>query len=208
MPAPTSADRGREVRQRLLRAGAELIAERGWSAVSTRALADRAEVGQGLVHYHFASLKALLAEAALGAVRALVEELTGLLETAPTTEEAVRGALGALDAYTGRDATSLLFTETSLAAARDEELRRELTAVMTSARDALAARLRQDGVTAPEETAAVVLAALDGLMLHRPVHAGLTSAGTAPVLRRLLTGTNGTNGTHGTNGTARKTTET
>lgn len=36
--------RGQEVRQRLLRAAIELIGERGWSAVSTRVLAERAGV--------------------------------------------------------------------------------------------------------------------------------------------------------------------
>ncbi|MDJ1134142.1 TetR/AcrR family transcriptional regulator [Streptomyces iconiensis] len=198
MAALTAADRGREVRHRLLRAGAELIAERGWSAVSTRALAERAEVGPGLVHYHFASLKALLAEAALGAVKGLVDELTGLLETAPTVQEALDGALGALDAYTGRDTTSLLFTETYLAASRDEALRRDLEVVLARIRDSVAGRLRRDGVVAdPEETAAVLLAALDGLMLHRPVHPGLTSAGTAPVLRRLLSRTDSTGDAEG-----------
>lgn len=42
MPARTAADRGREVRLRLLNAAAGLIAELGWNAVSTRNLAERA----------------------------------------------------------------------------------------------------------------------------------------------------------------------
>lgn len=53
---PTAADRGREVRRKLLTAAVELIPERGWNAVSTRLLAERAGVAAGLVHYHFPSL--------------------------------------------------------------------------------------------------------------------------------------------------------
>ncbi|MGP3990642.1 TetR/AcrR family transcriptional regulator [Streptomyces sp. 3N207] len=187
-PPPTAADRGREVRQRLLQAGAELIAERGWSAVSTRAVAERAEAGQGLVHYHFASLDALLRQAALGAVEALVSELTGLLKAAASPQEALDRILGALDAYSGTDPTSLLFAETYLAAARDEELMRGLAYLIATARDELADRLGDQGVPQPQETAAVLLAAIDGLMLHRPASPSLTSATVGPVLRRVFAG--------------------
>src|SRR5215218_10063879 len=69
--AETAADRGREVRRRLVQAARELVPERGWAAVSTRTVAERAGVAPGLVHYHFASLQALLAEAAVGAMRDL-----------------------------------------------------------------------------------------------------------------------------------------
>ncbi|MFI7242774.1 TetR/AcrR family transcriptional regulator [Streptomyces qinglanensis] len=188
-PPPTAADRGREVRQRLLRAATELIAERGWSAVSTRGVAERAEVGQGLVHYHFASLDALLQQAALGTVEEFVREFTALMESAVSTEEALDSALGSLDGFSGTDPISLLFTETYLAAARDEELMRALAGLLTRVRDGLAGRLSDSGVPQPQETAAVLLAVVDGLMLHRPASPSLTSAAVGPVLRRLLTTT-------------------
>ncbi|MEU3191293.1 TetR family transcriptional regulator [Streptomyces sp. NPDC006992] len=188
-PPPTAAHRGREVRQRLLRAAAELIAERGWSAVSTRGVAERAGVGQGLVHYHFASLDALLQQAALGTVEEFVREFTALMESAVSTEEALDSALGSLDGFSGTDPISLLFTETYLAAARDEELMRALARLLTRARDGLADRLSDSGVPQPQETAALLLAAVDGLMLHRPASPALTSAAVGPVLRRLLTET-------------------
>ncbi len=40
-------------RQRLLDAAAELIAERGWGQVTTRAIAERAGLPHGTVSYHF-----------------------------------------------------------------------------------------------------------------------------------------------------------
>ncbi|MGY1436286.1 TetR/AcrR family transcriptional regulator [Streptomyces reniochalinae] len=189
MPPPpvTAADRGREVRQRLLHAGAELIAERGWSGVSTRAVAERAQVGPGLVHYHFASLGALLTQAALGTIETLTREMTAMLAAAATPEEALEGVMGALDAYPGTDPTSLLFIETYLAATRDEELMRGVAAIISSAREELAGRLGDHGVPRPQETAAVLLAALDGLMLHRAAVPEPASGSVSPVLRRLLT---------------------
>ncbi|MBW1604585.1 TetR/AcrR family transcriptional regulator [Streptomyces sp. JJ66] len=185
-PAPASADRGREVRQRLLAAAAELIAERGWAAVSTRMVAERAGVGAGLVHYHFASLRTLLSEAALTSVSGLVTELPALLADAPALDTGLHRLLGALDGYSGTDTTSLLFSETYLAAARDPDLAQRLATVLTDARERVADWLRGHAVPDPEQTAAVLTAALDGVMLHRPLDPGLTSATVAPVLRRAL----------------------
>ncbi len=60
--------------ERLAAAAVQLIAEDGWAAVTTRRVAERAGVNQGLVHYHYGSVAALRREAALqrddGGVRA------------------------------------------------------------------------------------------------------------------------------------------
>ncbi|MGD9485132.1 TetR family transcriptional regulator [Streptomyces sp. TRM70308] len=181
-----SAQRGRDVRRRLLAAAAELIGERGWSAVSTRAVAERAGVGAGLVHYHFPSLQALLADAALARVEELLARFAAPLRAAPTPEAGLDHLLGALDAYSGHDAASLLFNETYLAAARDPALARRLADALADTRRHLADWLRAHGAADPEPTAAVLAAALDGVMLHRPLDPGLTAAAVAPVLRRTL----------------------
>ncbi|MGH3098754.1 MAG: TetR/AcrR family transcriptional regulator [Streptosporangiales bacterium] len=183
---PTAAERGRDVRQRLLAAATELIPELGWTAVSTRVLAQRAGVGPGLVHYYFSSLQALLREAAVETMRRSLGALGPVLAGADTPDAAVTMALGSLDAYSGTDPTSLLFVETYLASTRDEELRDELTALVTEVRADLAQALRTHGVPAPEQTAAVLAAAIDGVLLHRALDAGLTSSTVAPVLRRLV----------------------
>lgn len=82
MPARTAADRGGEVRLQLLSAAAELIAELGWTAVSTRILAERAGVTPGLVHYHFPSLQALLRDAALGMISDLLSGIESIFDDA------------------------------------------------------------------------------------------------------------------------------
>ncbi|MBO0840004.1 MAG: TetR/AcrR family transcriptional regulator [Sciscionella sp.] len=181
-----AADRGREVRQRLLDAAVELIVQRGWTGVSTRTLAERAGLAAGGVHYHFPSLPALLAEAAIGAMRPLVEQLDLVLRQAKTPEQGLELMLGSLAEYTGMDNTSLLFGETYLAATRDERLRAEMGALVDNAAGKVGAWLATHGVAEPEQTARVLLASIDGLMLHRALNPRLTAQVVAPVLRRVL----------------------
>ena len=186
MPVRTAADRGRDVRLRLLSAAAELIAELGWSAVSTRLLAERAGVTPGLVHYHFPSLQALLRDAALGMISDLLSGIESLFDDARALDCGVEMMLGSLDAYTGSDRPSLLFTETYLAAIRDETLRIELIALVDEFRRKLARWLSENGAKTPDDTAAVLAAAIDGVMLHRTLNPQLTSSAVSPVLRRLV----------------------
>ncbi|MGH4014268.1 MAG: TetR/AcrR family transcriptional regulator [Pseudonocardiaceae bacterium] len=184
--AVTAADRGREVRRRLLTAATELIPELGWNGVSTRVLAERAGVTPGLVHYHFPSLAALLREAALGMMREVVAATTPGLATAATVDSGLELMLAALDAYTGTDPMSLLFIETYLAATRDETLRTELAGLLEQFRDALANWLAEHGQDNSQQAAAVLAAALDGVLLHRALNPELTSRMVSPMLRRLL----------------------
>jgi AcrR family transcriptional regulator len=183
---PTSAERGREVRNRLLAAARALIAEQGWSAVSTRTLATRAGVGAGLVHYHFASLPALLAEAAVGILREVTAALRPLLAEAGTPADAIRLLLASLDEYTGADPASRIAVETYLAATRDPALREAVAGVLDDFRAELATTLRAQGVADPDGTAVVLAAAVDGLLLHRALDAGITAAAVTPVLARLV----------------------
>ena len=67
-----------QTRVRLLRAAAELIAEQGWGAVRTRAVAERAGLPHGTVSYHFRGKQELLTEAALYTVARAVP-LEGLV---------------------------------------------------------------------------------------------------------------------------------
>ena len=182
-----TTQRAHQVRESLLTAAAELIAERGWTGVSTRVLAERAGVGPGLVHYHFPSLRALLNEAALRTIRAVAREGAAHLPGA-TAREGLDLLLGSLDAYSGEDPTSVLFTEAFLAAGRDAELREALTRLLADFRTLLTDWMRAGGVPDPDTTARVLTATVDGLMLHRPLDPSLTAESVVPVLRRLLRG--------------------
>ncbi len=181
-----AAERGREVRQRLLTAAAELIPERGWTAVSTRVLAERAGVTPSVVHYHFPSLPALLNEAVVGLMRQVLAELDAVLDTARTPAEAVDAMLASVEQYTGDDPMSLLSIEAYLAATRDEQLREQIAGVVEDFRQRLGRWLGERGMVAPDETAAVLAAAIDGLLLHRGLGAGPDPEPVATVLRRLV----------------------
>ncbi len=182
----TASERGREVRRKLLNVALELVPELGWNAVSTRVLAERAGVAPGLVHYHFSSLQAVLREAAVGEMRRTLGAAIPEFERAGTPADGIGMMLESLDAYTGDDPASLMFTEAYLVSARDEELRGELAGLLAEFRDGLARWLGEHGQERPVETASVLAAAVDGVLLHRPLNPGLTSSAVAPVLRRLL----------------------
>ena len=186
--SPTAAERGKEVRRRLLDAAVALIAERGWGAVSTRMVAERAGVAPGLVHYHFSSVQGLLSEAAVGAMREVAGALEPALAGADTPADALTALLSALDPYTGDDPTSVLFTETYLAATRDPALRAAVAEVIADFRARLGAWFGAHGVAAPAATAAVGGAAIDGLVLQRALDPALTADAVTPVLTRLLGG--------------------
>jgi AcrR family transcriptional regulator len=186
MRPSTSTERGTEVRERLLAAAAQLIPELGWHAVSTRVVAQRAGVAPGLVHYHFSSVQALMRQAAVVAIRQVLSALPPVLSAAEPADAALGAMLASLDDHSGTDPTSVLFAEAYLAATRDGELRAELSRLLDEFRGVLTSWLAAQGTKAPADTAAVLTAAVDGVMLHRTLHPGLTSAAVTPVLRRLL----------------------
>ena len=187
MAGRTAVDRGRDVRLQLLSTAAALITELGWNAVSTRNLAERAGVTPGLIHYHFPSLQALLRDAALGMITDLLSSTEALFENARTLSAGVDLMLSSLDAYTSIDHTSLLFAETCLAATRDETLRSELVAVVAEFRQQLARWLAEHGASTPDATTSVLMAAIDGMILHRVLNPALTVPAVTPLLRQLVT---------------------
>lgn len=183
---------GEQTRQRLLAAAAELVPELGWSAVSTRLVAQRAGVRPGLVHYHFPSVNDLLIDATVPALVAVVDEMVGMLEAAPDVPAGIDALLGAATGYAADyvagEQISRLAGEAFLAASRVPRLRQELTVVLRRARTRLAEWLRRSGFDGDAEaTATVLAAAFDGLILHLAVDQQTDLAGAARVLRSLGT---------------------
>jgi AcrR family transcriptional regulator len=187
MPGQTNVERGRAVRTRLLAAARELIGELGWSAVSTRVLAERAGVRPGLVHYHFESLQALLCHAALEEMRLMLDGTAAILAKAGSPTDGIEAMLYELDRYNGSDPASLLFIETYLAATRDPELRRRMSALVDDFRGSLTDALRRAGHPSPQGAASAVLAVFDGFVLHKGLDPDLSAARIGPLLRRITT---------------------
>lgn len=185
MVPSSSSQRGHEVRERLLAAATELVPELGWGSVSTRLLAKRAGVAPGLVHYHFASVQAVLGEASARAVSGMAESLTERLASL-NADDGIRMLLSSIEEYPAGHPTTLLVSEAYLASTRDEELREQLSGVLAEFRGILTAWLAQREVANPEGVAIAITALFDGLMLHRGLDPLTPAAALAPVVLRLL----------------------
>lgn len=183
-----AAERGREVRQRLLTAAVELIPERGWTAVSTRVLAERAGVTPSVVHYHFPSMAELLNEAVLGLMRQVLAASEEQVGEGGDPASTIRAMVASVAEYSGDDPTSMVFLEAYLAATRDAGLRERIAAELRRFRDGVGALLAAHEVPEPEATAAVLAAAIDGLLLHRALDEGPETRAVATVLGRLVPG--------------------
>ncbi|GAA5156350.1 TetR/AcrR family transcriptional regulator [Pseudonocardia eucalypti] len=182
----SSTARGIQVRRRLLAAAVELIPERGWVGVSTRVLAERAGVTPSVVHYHFSSLSELLNEAVVGVIRQALAEVDAFLETIETPVGAVEALFASVEHYSGADPMSRLTVETYLAAGRDERLRARIAEVVDEFRRRFGRWLGERGIPLPEQTVAVLVAAIDGLLLQRGLGARLDAESVVAVLRRLV----------------------
>lgn len=73
---PRNRRSGEEVRWRLVRAGREVFAERGYAAASTKEIAHRAEVAEVLIFRHYGSKAGLFNEAVLEPLERFVEDWT------------------------------------------------------------------------------------------------------------------------------------
>jgi hypothetical protein len=109
-----------------------------------------------------------------------------VFEQADTLESGLDMLLGALDGYTGDDPASLLFVEAYLASLRDPRLAHELASLLVDFRRRFALWLAARNQAAPEATAAVLAAALDGVLLHRALGPDLAASSVRQVLGRLL----------------------
>jgi AcrR family transcriptional regulator len=178
--------RGAAVRRRIEAAAVELITERGWGSVSTRMLAERAGVTPGLVHYHYRSLDDALRCGVIGAARTMIDEFGRMIDRTDDPDRAMAMVWAMLDRHPAQGPESTLILEATLASLRDPELRSGLAEVVHVFRASVADRLRRAGVAAPDETAAVLAATIDGVMLHRILTDDLAAGTVQPIAARML----------------------
>ncbi len=186
----------RNTRERLLRAAQEIIAADGWAAATTRNVAQRAGVNQGLVHYHVGSIHTLRREATLQGIRAFFAEAVA---RRPTDRDGLLPWLSAqIDAGVeerpalsqGTDAERRMLTgllhESLTASARDDLLREAIASLIDEYRVQLADTLASCGIAEPEEGAALIAAAVDGAILHRALQPQFDSTLIVQSLARTL----------------------
>lgn len=173
-------------------AAAELIAERGWGRVTTRAVAERAGLPHGAVSYHFHGKQELLIEATMFAF----ERAVPMEDFAARTTVADLIALVAAEVE-DRDAIdpvlSRLMFEAMREAERDGALRERMSGMLSNYRELMVQAVHADqqrGVVfdgAPAAAIATLLAAVgDGLLLHALLDRDLDIAAALDALRALL----------------------
>ena len=185
--APKPSARAKEA---LLQAAAELISEVGWGNVSSRMVAERAGLNNALVHYHFDSMDDLLR-------RAAENVLTEAFAT-PTREvwrgRVAAGMAAAVSWLAEVDVTATetgVLAESLVQARRDARLRAhaaaELEALRTELTRAIATEGKALATIDARGLATLLLAMLDGLLLHRMVDPDLELRSAVRSMRRLLT---------------------
>ncbi|MDR9450006.1 MAG: TetR/AcrR family transcriptional regulator [Acidimicrobiia bacterium] len=168
--------RSNTTRRKILDAAALLIAELGWSDVTTRRIAERAGVNNALIHYYFGTKEALLIEAASTMFAEEFEGPMTRMAAARTFGDGLRAFVDYLRVIEEHGPGVTVSVEALLRGVRDEAVRAWIEVVLGSAR-----QLLEQLVTAAQgrgelpadldiRGAAVVLAALlDGLVLYRLV---------------------------------------
>ena len=181
-------------RRRLLEAAASLVAERGWGAVKTRAVAERAGVNQALVHYHYTTMDSLLREAVLWRLRPAIQALADELLDDRPFPEGVRRTMHLLDRFEPGSEDGVLMAEALLRASRDERMAAAIGDVAGSWTAMLEPRIvtaqRRGVVRADLEPAALaylLAAMLDGFLIQRMAAPAIDTQVVAGTITRLLT---------------------
>lgn len=163
-------------KQRIVNAATQLIAEIGWSDVTTRRIAERAEVNNALIHYYFGTKDDLLLEAASTMFTGeFVGPMTRMF-TAPTFSESMRAYVDYLRAIEDHGPGVIVTVEAMLRGLRDEAVLSWIEGLLSGAREMLeqlviAAQARGElpADLDPGGAATVIAALLDGLVLYRLV---------------------------------------
>lgn len=179
-----SGARGEQSRTALVEAGVALLGEVGWSGLTTRAIATRAGVNHGLVHYYFGGLDDLRRAVASTVIErsllSVVDELIADDDWARATARFVAHSHEWAHAPESRQVAELIS-----AALRVDEVRKLTAIALVEARRRTAAWLTQLEVTEPAALATVLVAMLDGLVLHRLIDERLDLHDTAHTIAQL-----------------------
>ncbi len=183
-------------RRRLLAAAASLIVERGWGAVTTRAVAERAGVNQALVHYHFGSIDNLRRESVMARLGPAVDGLVAELLDDRPLPGSIHRVMRLIDEFDLRTEIGVLMAEALLQASRDPAMGEAMGKIMGSWSEMLEPRLlvaQERGVVRVDIPAArltpVIASFLDGFLIQRMADPGLDAEAAADTLIALLSPT-------------------
>jgi AcrR family transcriptional regulator len=128
--ARTQQQRREETVARLLDASIDTIVEVGYARASAAVIARRAQVSDGALFRHFATMGDFMAATALEVMRRQLGLFTKLVAEIPADQPALEAVLVILRDVTG-NATNTVMYELLVAARTDEKLRATLQDVLT-----------------------------------------------------------------------------
>ncbi len=169
-----------------------LIAEVGWARVTTRAVAERAELPLGTVSYHFRGKQELLSQAALETVEGIfpMSELAAV-ETLAELLGLIKTSVGHRDSFD--PVLSGVLMETMRESGRDPVLAERMATLLADYRRLLIELVRTEqerGAVAadadPAALASLIAAAGDGLLLHALLDSEIDAVSAVESLLTLL----------------------
>lgn len=174
-----------------------MLAEAGWTGLTARAVAQRAGAQLGLIHYHFGSFTALK----LAVTASIIDDAFGpalrVLNDAATWQDGIADVIAQTADQRDRSSASIPTAEAdaerlagaALAASMQEDaVRVQMSDALVAARVQVESRLRRDGIAddlVPGH-ATLIVAVLDGLLLHRLIDPYLNLDTAAEAARALL----------------------
>lgn len=166
----SSQRRSTETRKRILGAALELIAEKGIQGITYRSVGELAEVGQGVMTYHFGSRKELLAQAFLHHQERIRTEATAMaqpMDSDSPPQDPSKAMFNLLKRMVGPDRSYYLAEfELTLELARDPELRKLLGSGAGATRALATELMREAGSPDPGSDAILLSSMLEGLTLE------------------------------------------
>ncbi|MDH6243638.1 TetR/AcrR family transcriptional regulator [Mycobacterium sp. OTB74] len=123
--ARTQQQRREETRTRLLDAAIDTIVEVGYARASAKVIAQRAQVSDGALFKHFATMGDFMSEVTREVMRRQLDAFNKQVAEIPSDKPALEGALVALRDVSG-NATNTVLHELRVAARTDEKLRTTL----------------------------------------------------------------------------------
>jgi AcrR family transcriptional regulator len=193
--------RGERRRDELVRAGMDLLLEQGWASLTARAVAERADAPPSLISYHFDGLQRLKVEVVVAVLDELFDPMIDQLVSRPTWQDGLAAAVRHYAPAPADDDVAADYDDLAGGAELELDRRRVTLDLVAASRQDVVVRdcLRQAladarerllpwlvGTGVPESrapaTAALVVAVLDGLLLHSVVDPDLPVDGVADLV--------------------------
>lgn len=166
--------RSRNRRELLLRAAVELLADGGPRAVTHRAVAARAGVPQASTTYYFESIQQLTDEALRLHLSEWKAELQAMIAQATGNGQTIEQIAWQLAEFliTRSRETAIAQFEVYMQAGRNPELRAHVEQTLAAFEHLAESVLDFLGAREPERAAPVLVALIDGFLLHRVARPG------------------------------------